>query len=181
LREITRDRVAKKMRVEARAPGETGPASVGELAFIDNTVDSTTGTIQMKAKFDNADERLTPGQFVEVSMNLREITGALLIPSEALQAGPSGNFVYVAKPDQTVEVRRVQTLPSGKDRLIVEKGLAPGDKVVTDGQLRLTPGARYEARSAPAKSGPLAKEVPAKDAPAKGAPKDEAPAAPAKS
>jgi multidrug efflux system membrane fusion protein len=102
----------------------------------------------MKARFDNADERFTPGQFLEISMTLRNIEGAILMPSEALQAGPSGNFVYVAKPDQTVEIRRVKTLPASKDKLIVETGLAPGDKVVTDGQLRLTPGARYEAREA---------------------------------
>ena len=146
LAEIGRDRAASKLKVEARAPGNAGPTFVGELVFIDNTVDSTTGTIQMKAKFDNADERLTPGQFVEISMTLREIAGAIVMPAEALQAGPNGNFVYVAKPDQTVEIRRVRTLPAGKDRLIVETGLAPGDKVVTDGQLRLTPGARYEAR-----------------------------------
>jgi multidrug efflux system membrane fusion protein len=148
LAEITRDRVGKSLKVEARIPGDAGPPITGELVFIDNTVDSTTGTIQMKAKFDNANERLTPGQFVEIAMNLRIIQNALLMPSEALQAGPAGNFVYVAKPDQTVEIRRVKTLPADRTRLIVENGLNPGDKVVTDGQLRLTPGARYEARDA---------------------------------
>lgn len=146
LAEITRDQLGKKLKVEARTPGNTGTTAVGELVFIDNTVDSTTGTILMKAKFANADERLTPGQFLEISMTLRDIAGAIVMPSEALQAGPNGSFVYVAKPDQTVEIRRVKVLPAGKDRLIVETGLALGDKVVTDGQLRLTPGARYEAR-----------------------------------
>ena len=146
LAEINRDRVGKKLKVEARLPGNAGPAIAGELVFIDNTVDSSTGTILMKAKFDNADERLTPGQFLEISMTLRDIVGAIVMPAEALQAGPNGSFVYVAKPDQTVEIRRVKVLPAGRDRLIVETGLAAGDKVVTDGQLRLTPGARYEAR-----------------------------------
>ena len=146
LAEINRDRVGKKLKVEARLPGNVGPAISGELVFIDNTVDSSTGTILMKAKFDNADERLTPGQFLEISMTLRDIVGAIVMPSEALQAGPNGSFVYVAKPDQTVEIRRVKVLPAGRDRLIVETGLSAGDKVVTDGQLRLTPGARYEAR-----------------------------------
>ena len=146
LAEIGRDRAAGKLKVEARAPGNAGRTYVGELVFIDNTVDPTTGTIQMKAKFDNADEALTPGQFLEISMNLRNIEGAILMPAEALQAGPNGNFVYVAKPDQTVEIRRVKTLPATKDKLIVESGLAAGDKVVVDGQLRLTPGAKYEAR-----------------------------------
>jgi membrane fusion protein, multidrug efflux system len=146
LAEIGRDRAAGKLKVEAKAPGNVGPTYVGELVFIDNTVDSTTGTIQMKAKFDNANEALTPGQFLEISMTLRNIEGAIIMPAEALQAGPNGSFVYVAKPDQTVEIRRVKVLPASKDKLIVETGLNPGDKVVTDGQLRLIPGAKYEAR-----------------------------------
>lgn len=146
LKDISRDSASGKLKVEARTPGGQGAVATGELAFMDNTVDTTTGTIQLKAKLDNSDEKLTPGQFVEVSMTVRDIPGALLIPAEALQAGPNGNFVYVAKPDETVELRMVQTLPAGRDRLIVEKGLRPGEKVVTDGQLRLTPGAKYEVR-----------------------------------
>jgi multidrug efflux system membrane fusion protein len=146
LAEISRDRAGKKLKVEARTPGNAGKPVIGELTFIDNTVDSTTGTIQMKARFDNADESLTPGQFLEISMTLRDLPGAILMPMEALQAGPNGSFVYVAKPDQTVEIRRVKTLPATKDRLIVESGLAMGEKVVTDGQLRLVPGGKYEAR-----------------------------------
>jgi len=177
LAEIGRDRAAGKLKVEARAPGNAGPTYVGELVFVDNTVDSTTGTIQMKAKFDNVNEALTPGQFMEISMTLRNIEGAIVMPSEAIQAGPNGSFVYVAKPDQTVEIRRVKTLPASKDKLIVETGLNPGDKVVIDGQLRLTPGAKYEAREPRGsgdkggKGGPRgegAKGDPAKaDAPAK--------------
>jgi len=146
LKEVNRERLADRLRVDARVPGEPGEPVVGQLVFIDNTVDSTTGTIQMKARFDNAGGKLTPGQFAEVSMTLRTIDGAVVMPSEALQSGPEGNFVYVAKPDQTVEVRKVQTMAAGPALLIVEKGLSPGEKVVTDGQLRLTPGARYEAR-----------------------------------
>ncbi len=154
LQEIGRDRMSRKMRVEASLPGAAGAAKpiVGELAFIDNAVDASTGTIQMKAQFANQDAALTPGQFVEVSMNIRDIQGALLMPSEALQAGPNGNFVYVAKPDQSVEIRPVQTLPGGKQLLIVEKGLSAGEKVVTDGHLRLTPNSKWEVR-APAAGG----------------------------
>ena len=147
LKEISRDSMSGKLKVDVRTPGAGGVTAVGELAFIDNTVDSATGTIQLKAKLDNPGERLTPGQFVEVAMTVRELPGALLIPAEAMQAGPNGNFVYVAKPDQTVELRMVQTITGGdKQMLIVEKGLKPGEKVITDGQLRLTPGARYEVR-----------------------------------
>ena len=148
LKEISRDRASAKLKVDARPPGAGSAVVTGELAFIDNTVDTTTGTIQLKARLDNPGEKLTPGQFVEVSMTVRELPGALLIPAEALQAGPNGNFVYVARADQTVELRMVQTISGGdKQMLIVEKGLKPGEKVITDGQLRLTPGARYEVRS----------------------------------
>jgi multidrug efflux system membrane fusion protein len=102
------------------------------------------------------------------------------MPMEALQAGPNGSFVYVAKPDQTVEVRRVKTLPATKDRLIVESGLAMGEKVVTDGQLRLVPGGKYEARGdakgdgkgGPPKGPPMAK---ADGAPGKAEAKGDAP------
>lgn len=146
LKEINRDSTAAKLKVDVRPPGADSKTLTGELVFIDNTIDTTTGTIQMKAQLDNAGEELTPGQFVEVSMTVRDMLGALLMPSEALQAGPNGNFVYVAKPDQTVEVRPVQTLQASRQTLIVQSGLNPGEKVVTDGQLRLTPGARYEAR-----------------------------------
>jgi membrane fusion protein, multidrug efflux system len=149
LKEISRDSVSGKLRVDVRTPGAGGTSASGELAFIDNTVDSATGTIQLKARLDNAGEKLTPGQFVEVAMTVRNLPGALLIPAEAMQAGPNGNFVYVAKADQTVELRMVQAINGGdKEKLIVEKGLKPGEKVVTDGQLRLTPGAKYEVRAA---------------------------------
>jgi multidrug efflux system membrane fusion protein len=147
LREINAQRATRKMQVEVKIPNERGPAVTGDLTFVDNTVDATTGTIQMKAQLPNRDERFTPGQFVEVSMILRDLNDALLIPSEALQAGPDGNFVYVARADQTAEMRKVQTLSIGSNRLVVEKGLNPGEKVITDGQLRLTPGAKYEVRA----------------------------------
>ena len=149
LREVGRDRAAGKLKVDARQPGSASTTVSGELVFIDNAVDASTGTIQMKAQLNNANELFTPGQFVEISMTVRELPGALLIPSEALQAGPNGNFVYVAKPDQTVEVRAVQTMASDKQLLIVEKGLQPGEKVVTDGQLRLTNGARVTVQATP--------------------------------
>jgi multidrug efflux system membrane fusion protein len=165
LREINAQRATRKMQVEVKIPNERAPAVTGDLTFVDNTVDATTGTIQMKAQLPNKDERFTPGQFVEVSMILRDLNDALLIPSEALQAGPDGNFVYVARADQTAEVRKVQTISIGGSRLVVEKGLNPGEKVITDGQLRLTPGAKYEVR-APARdpgSSPAKGAAPGKD------------------
>lgn len=147
LRAVNRDRLAERLPVEARIP-RTDVKLDGVLAFVDNAVDPSTGTIQMKARFDNRDERLTPGQFVEVSMTVRTLENALVMPSEALQSGPEGNFVYVARGDSTVEVRKVRTLPADARRLIVEEGLNAGESVVTDGHVRLTPGARYEAKDA---------------------------------
>lgn len=148
LREIERDRAGTRLVVDARAPSDPGAPARGELVFMDNAVDATTGTINLKALLPNADGRFTPGQFVEVAMTLRMLPDAMIIPSEALQSGPQGNFVYVARPDSTVEVRRLATLPLDNRTLIVREGLKPGERVVTDGQLRLTPGARYEARQA---------------------------------
>lgn len=126
--------------------GAEGGGRDGELVFIDNAVDPATGTIQLKARLPNRDEALTPGQFVEVSMTLRNLPGAVLMPSEALQTGPEGGYVYVARPDGTVEMRKVRTLAVGEPQLVVLEGLAAGERVVTDGQLRLVPGARFEAR-----------------------------------
>lgn len=146
LREVNRERLADRLRVEAQLPRAGGDALVGQLVFVDNAVDPSTGTIQMKARFDNRNERLTPGQFVEISMTLREVADALVMPAEALQSGPEGNFVYVAKDDGTVEVRKVRTAPADARRLMVQEGLARGEAVVTDGHVRLTPGARYEAK-----------------------------------
>lgn len=149
-------RAGGPMPVSVAVPGAQRPKLTGTLSFVDNAVDSTTGTIIMKARIDNGDEKLTPGQFVEVSMVLRNLKDALVVPSEALQSGPDGNFIYVARPDQTVEVRKVQTISLAGRELVVEQGLTVGERVVTDGQLRLTPGARYEVRE-PARTAPTAK------------------------
>lgn len=146
LGELGRQRIAERLRVEARIAGAAGDPMTGELVFVDNAVDAATGTIQMKARFENADARLTPGQFVEVALTLRTLDQALLIPAEALQSGPDGNFVFVAKPDQTVEVRKVRTEQVDARRQLVRDGLKAGENVVVDGQVRLTPGGRYEAR-----------------------------------
>ncbi|HMN80919.1 MAG TPA: efflux RND transporter periplasmic adaptor subunit [Burkholderiaceae bacterium] len=156
LGQIDSARAGGPMSVSVAVPGAQRPKLTGTLSFVDNAVDSTTGTIIMKARIDNGDEKLTPGQFVEVSMVLRNLKDALVVPSEALQSGPDGNFMYVARPDQTVEVRKVQTISLAGRELVVEQGLAVGERVVTDGQLRLTPGARYEVRE-PAKAASTAK------------------------
>ncbi len=112
----------------------------GELTFIDNTVDTSTGTIQLKATFPNEGELLWPGQFVQVTLTLAELTNAVVVPSQAVQTGQNGPLIYVVKADQTVEMRPVKTGVTYNNLTVVEAGLNAGETVVTDGQLRLTPG-----------------------------------------
>ncbi len=114
----------------------------GKVAFIDNSVDPTTGTIRMKATFQNADHALWPGLFVQVSVVLRTDPGAIVVPSAAVQASQSGTFVYVVTPDRTAEIRNVVVERQQGDDVVIAKGISAGDEVVTDGQLRLTPGSR---------------------------------------
>src|SRR5262245_35328350 len=120
--------------------------AVGSLTFLNNTVDPSTGTIQLKATFSNTDNVLWPGQFVDVALTLAT-ENAVLVPAQAVQAGQKGPFVFVVKPDLTVESRAVKPgrRLAGGD-LVIEQGLDGGEQVVTDGQLRLIPGARVEIK-----------------------------------
>jgi membrane fusion protein, multidrug efflux system len=121
--------------------------AVGKMSFIDNLVDNTTGTIKLKAVFPNADRSLWPGQFVNVVMTLRTLHAVTVIPSEAIQSGQQGQFVFVLKPDQTVEPRAVKPGQTIENQIVVESGVAPGETVITDGQMRLIPGARVRVVS----------------------------------
>jgi membrane fusion protein, multidrug efflux system len=133
--------------VQATVPGDPGQPITGKIFFFDNQIDPTTGTISLKAIFDNADERLWPGEFVNVSSTLRVENDALVVPSSAVQVGQSGSYVFVVKADNTVEFRPVTVDRTvGKDTVIA-KGLNADERVVTDGQLRLTNGSRIEIRS----------------------------------
>lgn len=139
-------RAAGPVRVEvAPAAEETAPLS-GELSFVDNAVDMTTGTIRLKATFPNRDHRLWPGQFVKVTVTTGITGDAIVVPPEAVLTGQDGSYVYVVREDQTVEVRPVKPGPSGESVAIIEKGLTPGERIVTDGQLRLSPGAKIEPK-----------------------------------
>lgn len=113
----------------------------GKLTFIDNSVDNSTGTIKLKGEFPNADRSLWPGQFVNVVMTLRTLRGVTVVPSEAVQSGQAGQFVFVVKPDRTVANKPVKLGQSVDNQIVVESGVSPGDMVVTDGQMRLIPGA----------------------------------------
>jgi multidrug efflux system membrane fusion protein len=130
----------KKLTVAASFTGTTNAAAQGELTFVDNAVDMTTGTIQLKATFANEDRALWPGQFVQVAMALSELSNAVIVPSQAVQAGQNGQYVYVVKADQTVEQRPVTIGTAYDGGLVVTSGLKADETVVTDGQLRLAPG-----------------------------------------
>ena len=149
LPEIKRRMAEGSLKVEVSAPGETLPRSQGTLTFVNNMVDTTTGTIRLKASFANEARRLWPGQFVDVVMTLATERNAVLVPSPAVQTGQAGTYVYLVRPDLTVETRQVVTGRNVGADAVIEKGLAAGDRVVTDGQLRLVPGARVEVKPAP--------------------------------
>ena len=136
-----------RLPVRAAIPNDEKPA-VGKLSFIDNTVDQATGTIKLKGEFVNNDRRLWPGQFVNVTLTLNTQPNAIVVPSQAVQNGQQGQFVFVIKPDMTVEARPVTVNRSSGGQAVVEKGLSAGERVVTDGQLRLVPGAKVEIKEA---------------------------------
>jgi len=118
----------------------------GFLTFVDNNVDMTTGTIKLKGTFPNTDRKLWPGQFVRVNLRLTTQSNALVVPNQAVQTGQSGEFVFVVKPDRTVESRAVTTGVRSDQALVIDKGLEFGETVVTEGQLRLAPGTRVSVR-----------------------------------
>jgi len=125
---------------------DTGSEERGALTFVDNSVDVTTGTIKLKGTFPNADHQLWPGQFVRVTLRLTTQQNAVVVPNEAIQTGQSGAFVYVVKADKTVESRPVVTGSRVEQDMVVSEGLAVGETVVTEGQLRLAPGSKVVVR-----------------------------------
>lgn len=145
LSEIKQRMARAKLEVQAIVPEEDHPV-LGALSFIDNKVDNTTGTIRLKGTFSNQEKRLWPGQFVNVILTLSSLSNAVVVPSRAIQTGQSGQYVFVVKPDLTVELRSVVIGASIRGEIVVEKGLKPQETVVTDGQLRLVPGALVEVK-----------------------------------
>jgi multidrug efflux system membrane fusion protein len=133
------------LSVDAGPPNSDKIAASGTLVFVDNAVDSTTGTIKLRAQFANKDNALWPGQFVNVSVNLYEQKNVTVVPTQAVQTGPDGQFVYVVKPDMTTEVRKITVDRSDGANAIIATGLKAGEQVVTRGQLRLAPGVKVTA------------------------------------
>jgi multidrug efflux system membrane fusion protein len=146
LADIRKYRARGSIRVDALIPGQEGSPVRGELAFVNNTVDPSTGTIQLKATFPNSDNRLWPGQFLNVALTLTTEPNAVVVPSQAIQTGQQGPYVFVVKADRTVENRSIAPGLTLDGETVVEKGLTPGEQVVTEGQIRLVPGARVELK-----------------------------------
>ena len=144
LADIKRYMALGKLQVTALTQDGNSEVERGELTFVDNNVDVTTGTIKLKGTFRNSDHKLWPGQFVNVVLRLTTRPNALVLPNQAVQSGQDGTFVYVVKDDQSVEARPVVTGQRVDQELVIEKGLSLGDTVVTEGQLRLAPGTRVQ-------------------------------------
>ncbi len=132
----------------------------GRLTFINNQVDTATGTIQLKATFTNADRGLWPGEFVAVRLVLNVERDALTVPSQAVMTGQNGTYVYVVNPDGTAKTQAVTVGRSAEDYVVIAQGLGAGQRVVTDGQLRLVPGARVEVKTGAGAGGAPAESVP---------------------
>lgn len=143
----------EKLKVEAIIPGDKDHPVVGELTFINNQVDINTGTILLKGLFPNENETLWPGQFVNVVLTLTEQPKAVLVPFSAVQTGQDGQYVFVVKPDLTVESRPVVVGGNLDREVVIAKGLRAGEKVVTEGQLRLAPGIKVEIKRAAMEGG----------------------------
>jgi multidrug efflux system membrane fusion protein len=136
------------LRVEARPAQGDGPVAIGTITFVDNAVDQTTGTIKIKGTFPNDDRSLWPGQFINATVRLATETGAIVVPSIAVQTGPDGTYVYLIKADATVELRPVTVARVAGTDTVIKNGLTAGDNVVTDGHLRLVPGSHVSVRGA---------------------------------
>ncbi len=154
--DIKKYRDEGSLQVFLSDPG--GHPVVGKFAFLDNAIDQATGTLRLKAEFTNKDKNLWPGQFVEVRLFLTSRPDVTVVPTQAIQVGQNVPHVFVVKDDATVEDRPITTGMSSEGQTIVETGLTPGEKVVTDGQLQLTSGTKVEERGKPAAgqaSGPV--------------------------
>lgn len=147
LAEVKKYMAAGPLKVRAIIPDDPQHPEQGLLSFVDNAVDNTTGTIKLKGTFPNAGRRLWPGQFVNVILTLAEQRDAIVVPSQAVQNGQEGQYVFVVKADDTAESRPVVLGRRLEAETIILKGVAPGERVVTDGQLGLVSGAKVEIKA----------------------------------
>jgi multidrug efflux system membrane fusion protein len=173
-------KAAKTLPVTALDRSRTNKLATGELKTIDNQIDTTTGTVKLRAEFANDDETLYPNQFVNVSLLVDTLKGATVVPTAAIQRGAPGTFVYLLNSkDQTVTVQPVKLGPDNGDRVAVEQGLSPGDRVVIDGADKLRNGAKVAPRDtsgAAASGGAQGGSAPAASPPSPTAPAPLGPA-----
>jgi multidrug efflux system membrane fusion protein len=147
LQEIKRHMKDKKLVVEVFTSKNLKEPETGVLTFIENTVDTSTGTIRLKGTFANKERRLWPGQFIDVMLTLTVQYQAIIVPSEAVQTGQAGSYVFVVKDDSTVEVRTITVSRTIGGETVIDKGLRPDEQVVTDGHLRLVSGAKISIKN----------------------------------
>jgi len=148
LTEVRRRARAGQLTVWAVIPTDTTRVFEGKLTFIDNTVNKETGTIMLKGTFPNKDQTLWPGQYVQVGLVLGNLLNATVVPVAAVQSSQEKNFVYIIAPGDTAQMRPIDEGPAFAGKVVIEKGVAPGERVVTDGQLLLRPGSKVMIKSA---------------------------------
>jgi multidrug efflux system membrane fusion protein len=143
----------RSRRIVARVHAGGATAGEGPLEFVDNAVDPQTGTVLLKARLDNADEALWPGQIIDVSLHVGDRPGAIVVPAAAVAQGQQGDYAYVVGPEKKAELRLLKAEPAGDREVVILSGLSAGERVVTEGQVKLSPGALVEplgeARKAP--------------------------------
>lgn len=159
LSDIKKYMASKKISLDIYLDKSDARPEKGVLSFVDNTVDTTTGTIRLKGTINNDNNRLWPGQFVDVVISLYVQPDAVVVPLPALQSGQAGQYVYVVNEDLSTEPRQIVVARTYGDEAIIEKGLKPGERVVTDGQLRLVPGAKVQIKENPAAAATKSKEA----------------------
>ena len=148
LGQIMELRKSRDLDVRVMVAGQEQRLFVGKLAFVDNTVDPTTGTVQLKATFPNQDLRLWPGQFARTTLFLKTLKDLVVVPVQAVLTGQQGAYLYIVGPNNTAQARQVTTGPSLGDDTVIEKGLKAGEEVVVDGQSRLVPGTKVVIKNA---------------------------------
>ena len=162
--EIKKYMAAGKLKVEASASDDMSDPAVGELTFLDNTVDLALGTIGLKATFPNRDKALWPGQYVNVIVTLTNQPNVVIVPAQAVQTGQENQYVFVVAEDPVAEMRTVVVERSFDNKAIIAKGLKPGERVVTDGLLRLVAGAPVRVQDSTA-TGTVASQQPSEKPP----------------
>ena len=147
LPEVRKYMGAGRLQVEARIRSDEGPPATGTLTFIDNMVDDTTGTIRLKATFENGDRRLWPGEFVDTTLRISAQVDVPVAPARAVQTGQDGQYVFVVTPDHIAQMRKVVGGRTAGLDMVIEEGLQPGEVVITDGHMRVIPDTKVAVRN----------------------------------